>query len=147
MVDSIISRLKIIKNKIPLHFDEARKFIDEFIQTHYYVNLLFNYSIPFKESIESIITGDTDFKAESLKLLLAAVSLNQSIEPLLKAMKNSCPIYLPLDQVNLQRGAEFLEKENGSYLQQSLDCFANTKFDSYLIKKYNSIGFYYGSVT
>lgn len=146
ILDSIISRLKHVRNKIPMHFDEAKMFIDEFIQTYNYVSLLYGYSISFKETFESILTKDGDFKSSSLKTLLATVSLSQSIEPLLKAMKNSCPLYLPLDQVNLQRGFEFLEKGNGSYLKQSLECFSETRFDKRVVKHYNTIGYYYGSV-
>lgn len=146
VMEGIISKLRIVRNKIPMHFNEARCFIDEFIQTNFYITLLTNYGIHVQETMESILLVDSDFKSSSLKALLSAVSLNHSIEPLLKIMKNSCPMYLPIEQVNFQRGMDLLEKENGSFLAQSLECFKNTSFDAGVVRRYNALGFYYGSV-
>ncbi|KAI5168798.1 hypothetical protein PAEPH01_0431 [Pancytospora epiphaga] len=146
-LERVTSKLKMLRNKIPQAFSEAKKFVDEFIQTNFYVTLLHNYGIPVKESMENIMLYGDDFKANSLKALLSAVSVNQSIEPLIKTMRDSCPSYLPLDQVNYQRGSELLEKEGAVFLAQSLECFKNTHFDKSIINKYNERGFYSGSVT
>lgn len=145
-LDLIVNSLKNVKKRLPLHYTEARSFVDEFVQTHYYVTILSEYSVPYTQSFESVLTGDGTFRMESLRLLLAAVSLAQSIEPLIKTMKNNCPLYLPLDQVNLQRGTEYLDKQSGDYLAKSLECFREASLNRTILSKYNSMGFYYGSV-
>lgn len=144
--EAVIARLKKLKNKIPLHYEEAVEFIDEFVQTYNYAVLLHNYSVAFSESFESILMTENDFKNTTSKMLLETLEAAQSVDPLVNMMKNNCPRYLISNQVNLQRGIELLEKGNGAYLENSLECFNNTQFNEDIIDKYNSIGFFYGSV-
>ncbi len=144
-VEATISRLGRLKARISGQ-KEAVAFIDEFIQTYHYALLLFNYGIAITETFESILLYDNDFKTRSANLLMARLTLTQSIDPLVKIMKTTCPMYLISDQVNFQRGMEMLEKGRGAYLENSLECFIAAKFDSNIIRRYNSIGYFYGSV-
>ncbi|KAI4291126.1 hypothetical protein PAPHI01_0400 [Pancytospora philotis] len=159
--EAVISKLKTLQPKIAKQFTEASEFVQEVIQTYNYAMLLHTYNIELKESLAEIVTHglsdgtalrasslapDYDFKAESLKRLLAAVPAGQSIEPLLKIIKNNCPLFLPIEQVNYQRGLDLLSKDSTHFIEQSLECFAGTKFDRAIIRRYNQIGFYYGSV-
>lgn len=146
LIDEIIRKLKILKSRLSFGYDSAREFIDEFIQTNFYTTLLADYNIFFKETFESILTQESDFKTFSLKTLLDAFGINQSIEPLLKTMQNNCPIYLPLDNINLQRGLQLIKKDDRDSLMRSLGYLSQSKFDLGVITKFNEFGFYYGSV-
>lgn len=146
ILDEIIKKLKILKNRLAFGYNCACAFIDEFIQTNFYVTLLVDYNIFFKESFESIMTQEGDFKTSSLKTLLDAFTVNQSIEPLLKTMQNNCPIYLPIENINMQRGLQLIKKDDRDSLNRSLQYLAKTKFDVGIINKFNELSFYYGSV-
>ncbi|KAM0681059.1 hypothetical protein GINT2_000842 [Glugoides intestinalis] len=146
LIDEIIRKLKILKSRLSFGYDSARDFIDEFIQTNFYTTLLADYNIFFKETFESILTQESDFKTFSLKTLLDAFGINQSIEPLLKTMQNNCPIYLPLDNINLQRGLLLIKKDDRDSLMRSLSYLSQSKFDLEVINKFNEVGFYYGSI-
>lgn len=141
-----INKMNSLKPKIAYNFHEAAEFMDEFIQTGHYINLLFDYNVVFNESLEMILTTETDFKKYTLKNLLNLFSNNQAIEPLLKTMSNSCPLYLPLNQINLQRGLQLVKLEDKESLRKSLQYLENAKFDQTIIDTFNEIGFYYGSV-
>lgn len=146
VLDGIVKKLRILRSRIGQGCESALEFIDEFIQTNFYASLLADYNITFSETFESILTKDTDFKKTTLKSLLDVFTLNQSIEPLIKTMQNNCPMYLPLDQINMQRGLQLIKKDDKDSLVRSLEYLTQTKFDPSVVAKFNEIGFFYGSV-
>lgn len=145
-LDDIVKKLKILKQRLPFGYETAKEFIDEFIQTSFYISILLDYSISFSESFESILTSDSDFKNSTLKSLLDLFTLNQSVDSLLKTMQNNCPLYLPIEQINLQRGLQLIKKDDLDSLMKSLEYLAKTKVDVGIINKFNDFGFYYGSI-
>ncbi|ELA41330.1 uncharacterized protein VICG_01570, partial [Vittaforma corneae ATCC 50505] len=146
VLDDVVKKLKILKQRISPGYDAARGFIDEFVQTYFYISLLLDYNIPFKETFESILTRDGDFKTLSLKSLLDAFTASESIEPLLKTMQNGCPMYLPLENINLQRGLQLIRKDDRESLLRSLGFLSQAKFDHGVVHKFNELRFFYGSV-
>lgn len=145
-LDEIIKKLKILKQRLPYGYDSAKQFIDEFIQTSFYISLLLDYNVTFSDSFESILTGETDFKNTTLTSLLDAFTLTQSIDPLLKTLQNNCPLYLPLEQINLQRGLQLIKKDDVDSMMKSLEYLSQTKFDLGVVNRFNEYTFYYGSV-
>lgn len=143
--DDVLKRLKLLRQRLTFGYNEARDFIDEFIQTGFYVTLLLDYNIPFRETFESILTQESDFKTHSLKAFLDTLSLGQSIEPLIKTMQNGCPIYLPLENINLQRGLQLIKKNDKDSLFKSLEYLTQSRLDLGVIHKFNELGFFYGS--
>lgn len=145
-LDDVVKKLKILKQRLGFGYEIAKNFIDEFIETNFFTTLLVDYNISFRESFESILTRDSDFKTQALKNLLNTFTLNQSIEPLLKTMQNNCPSYLPLEHINMQRGLQLIKKDDRDSLMRSLTYFSQAKFDAGIIHKFNDNKFYYGSV-
>lgn len=145
-LDDVIKKLKVLKQRLDFGYEAAKSFIDEFIETNFFTTLLVDYNITFRESFESILTRDSDFKIQALKDLLNTFTLNQSIEPLLKTMQNNCPGYLPLEHINMQRGLQLVKKDDRDSLMRSLNYFSQAKFDAGIIHKFNEHRFYYGSV-
>lgn len=146
LLDEIIKKLKILKQRLGYGFDSAKLFIDEFIQTYFYITFLLDYNVDFKESFNSILTQDSEFKTVSLKNLLDAFTVNQSIEPLLKTMQNGCPMYLPLENINFQRGVQLIKKDDKESLLKSLNYLSQARFDQGIIQKFNELKFFYGSI-
>lgn len=146
VLDEIIRKLRILRQRIAFGYGAAREFIDEFVQTNFYVSLLLDYGVPFKETFESILTQESGFKTLSLKGLLDAFAGGQSIEPLLKTMQNGCPMYLPLESINLQRGLQLVRKDDRESLLRSLGYLSQARFDPGVVHKFNELGFFYGSV-
>jgi nuclear pore complex protein Nup155 len=145
LLDDVSRKLENLKNKIGTKFEEARSFIDMFVQTNFYVSLLVDHNIAFKETFESILSGDSQFKNNTLKMLLDVFSCSSNVDPLIKNMKANCPLYLPLDQINYQRGLELIRKGSRENLLQSLEFFKMVKLENSTLKKFNSLNFYYGS--
>lgn len=160
--DAVVSRLRSLSGRIGRHCAEAAELIEEVCQAYGYTLLLRTYGVVPDESLASIVcpecsnstiqavrsvaTDSDDFRATSLRALLAAVPHGQSIEPLLKALKSRCPRFLPLEQVSRVRGLDLLAKESGAFLEQSLECFKDTAFDRNVVQRYCQLGFYYGAV-
>lgn len=145
-LDEIVKKLKILKQRLPFGYDIAKDFIDEFIQTSFYISLLLDYNISFSESFETILTTENDFKNTTLKGLLDLFTINQSVDSLLKTMQNNCPIYLPIEQINLQRGLQLIKKNDVDSMMKSLEFLSKTKVDISVINRFNELEFYYGSV-
>lgn len=145
-LDNITARMKLLKAHVPAELTEARNFIDELIQTRYYISLLNNYGVPFSETLESILTRESNFRTETLNALLSTVSVSQDVDPLLRTMKNKCPLYLPYSEINMRRGMDILRRGEGAFLQQSLEYFLKADFDKAVVQRYNELGYYYGSV-
>lgn len=144
VLDGIVKKLKILRSRIGP--GSAQDFVEEFIQTDFYGSLLVDYGIVFSETFESILTKETDFRKTTLKSLLDVFALNQSIEPLIKTMQNNCPMYLPLDQINMQRGQQLIKKDDRDSLMRSLEYLVQTRLDLGIVARFNEIGFFYGSV-
>jgi len=145
MLGEIVKKLRTLKHRLPFGYSSAAEFIEEFIQTYFYVTLLRDYGIPFSETFESIMTHEANFKTESLKGLLDVFTSNQSIEPLLKTMQNGCPMYLPLENINLQRGLQLVKSDDRESLMKSLAYLSQARFDAGIVHKFNELKFYYGS--
>jgi len=146
LAEQIIKKLKILRSKLGYNYQPACDFLDEFVQTYFYCSLLSDYGIPYSETFETILTKETDFKNATLKCLLDLFAFNQSIEPLIKTMQNSCPLYLPLEHINMQRGLQLIKNDDKDSLVKSLDYLSNARFDISVVQRFNSLKFYYGSV-
>lgn len=145
-LDGIVKKLRTLRRRLPFGYNAASEFIDEFIQTNFYISLLRDYGVPFNETFESIMTRESDFKTLSLKSLLDVFTTNQSIEPLIKTMQSGCPIYLPLENINLQRGLQLIKNDDRDSLMKSLGYLSEAGFDAGIVHKFNELKFYYGSV-
>lgn len=131
------------------HLRPAYDFIDEFLQTRFYMNMLHEYSIDLeKRSLGFVLLQDSkEFRRRTLKSILEMFKSNQSIEPLIKTLSTKCPLFLPIEEVYYQRGLEMLNKKpSRELLFESLGNLKNVQYSEHLVQRYNELGFYYGSV-
>lgn len=150
-LERIQSKMKNIRGKIKArHLKEGYDFIDEFLQTCFYMNVLYEYSVNLEgRSLEYVLLEDSEeFKKRTLKSILEMFKVNQSVEPLIKTLSARCPLFLPMEEVYYQRGLEMLNKRpSREVLFESLSNLKNVQYNEGLIAKYNEFGFYYGSAT
>ncbi|ADM11647.2 nuclear pore complex protein Nup155 [Encephalitozoon intestinalis ATCC 50506] len=148
-LERIQSKIKNIRGKVrSKHLRMGYDFIDEFLQTCFYMNVLYEYSVNLEgKSLEYVLLEDSEeFKKRTLKSILEMFKVNQSVEPLIKTLSARCPLFLPMEEVYYQRGLEMLNKKpSKEVLFESLNNLKNVQYNESLIRKYNEFGFYYGS--
>jgi nuclear pore complex protein Nup155 len=134
-----------IKNKM---LRPAHEFIDEFLQTSFFLGILLEYSVDLENASFSsvMLQSSMDFRKKKLKELLEIFKINQSIEPLIKTLSARCPLFLPVEEVYYQRGVELLSKHpSRELLYESLRNLKNVRFNEQLVAKYSELRFYYGA--
>ncbi|CAD25407.2 NUCLEAR PORE COMPLEX PROTEIN NUP155 [Encephalitozoon cuniculi GB-M1] len=150
-LERIQSKMKNIRGKIKAkHLRAGYDFIDEFLQTCFYMNVLYEYSVSLEgRSLGYVLLEDSEgFKKRTLKSILEMFKVNQSVEPLIKTLSARCPLFLPMEEVYYQRGLEMLNKRpSREVLLESLNNLKNVQYNESLVAKYNEFGFYYGSTT
>lgn len=119
-------------------------FIEELSQTYHYCSFLNDYGIIYDETLETILTKTNEsFKKNTLQKLLKIFEKNKSIDSLLKTMNNMCPKYLPIDQINNQRGIELLNTKSPVNMKESLKYFTNCNQD--IIELFTKQKYFYGA--
>ncbi|KMV65943.1 nuclear pore complex subunit Nup170 [Encephalitozoon cuniculi EcunIII-L] len=150
-LERIQSKMKNIRGKIKAkHLRAGYDFIDEFLETCFYMNVLYEYSVSLEgRSLGYVLLEDSEgFKKRTLKSILEMFKVNQSVEPLIKTLSARCPLFLPMEEVYYQRGLEMLNKRpSREVLLESLNNLKNVQYNESLVAKYNEFGFYYGSTT
>lgn len=150
-LERIQSKMKNVRGKIRARYLRAGyDFIDEFLQTCFYMNVLHEYSIGLEGKTlgNVLLEGSEDFKKRTLKSILEMFKVNQSVEPLIKTLSARCPLFLPMEEVYYQRGLEMLSKRpSREVLFESLNNLKNVQYNENLVVKYNEFGFYFGSMT
>ncbi|KAL6120870.1 hypothetical protein NUSPORA_02321 [Nucleospora cyclopteri] len=148
LMTSSIRKLRNLQSK-PKQGKRSYEFIDELIQTFYYTSLLSEYKISFRETLETLLTAENSlFRKNTLKSLLDIFSKNKSVDSFLKTLSNKCPLYLPSDEINVQRGMEMVRSGRTEQLREALKFFTDgNRVDLTVIEMYNKAKFYYGSVS
>lgn len=139
--------LKKIKN---INAKAALELLELYVQSIFYLSLLFDYSICVGNInfYKLLFCNEEEFKKRTLKELIEVFKANQSVDPLINTLGNKAPLYLPIDEVFYQRGFELLKKyPSRDKLWESLKNFRNIVFNEEVIKKYNELGFFSGSLT
>ncbi|KAF9760971.1 Nuclear pore complex protein [Nosema granulosis] len=130
--------------------DNALDLLDLFVQSVFYISLLVDYSIDLDNMnfYRLLFCEEEDFKKRTLQELIEVFKANQSVDPLINTLGNKAPLYLPVDEVFYQRGFDLLKKyPSRDRLWESLKNFRNILFNEEVIKKYNELGFFSGSLT
>ncbi|KAM0671637.1 subunit of nuclear pore complex [Ordospora colligata] len=148
-LEKVQIKMKSIRGKLKAkHLRSVCDFIDEFLQTCFYMNVLYEYSVCLDgKSLRHVIFEDSaEFKKRSLKAILDLFKVNQSVEPLIKTLSTKCPLFLPIEEVYYQRGLEMLSKRpSRELLFESLSNLKNVQYNENLVEKYNEFKFYHGS--
>jgi nuclear pore complex protein Nup155 len=127
----------------------ACEFIDEFLQTSFFLNILREYSVDLEgASFSSMMLQDSaGFRRRKLKELLEIFKINQSTESLIKTLSARCPLFLPIEEVYYQRGLELLSKHpSRELLHESLRNLKNVQFNEQFVKRYAELKFHYGAM-
>ncbi|WUR03562.1 nucleoporin NUP157/170 [Vairimorpha necatrix] len=140
---NLISKLKQNEFKI------ARDFMDYFIQSVNYVTVIHEYNINLEDMTfyRLLLNDEAEFKKRSLDSLMEIFKTNQSLDTLISSLSNKSKDYLPLDEIYYHKGFDLLKKyPSKDKLWESLTNFKNINFNSEIIKKFNELKFFTGSI-
>ncbi|ORD97641.1 hypothetical protein HERIO_493 [Hepatospora eriocheir] len=147
LLEKIVKKLKTLLTRVKYSLTQQRKFIEEFLQTIFYLDLLDKYNITYNETFESILVRESNFNEKSLNELTQIFKKNNSIDQLNRILENNCSLYFPSDQMNIQRGFQVISgTPTNKALYESLSYFKLVPLRMNIIDVYNDKGFFYGSV-